>query len=126
MPIKVLLADDSDVVRRAIRQLLEEDPDIELVGEAEDFAQMVEMTKDLKPQIILLDLQMKDEVKATPVDIKSRLNDGARIVAMSFSNDEEARVLAESFGAVAVLDKTELVDELIPTIERYSSPSANA
>jgi DNA-binding NarL/FixJ family response regulator len=126
MPIKVLLADDSDVVRRAIRQLLEEDPDIELVGEAEDFAQMVEMTKDLKPQIILLDLHMKDEVKATPVDIKSRLNDGAQIVAMSFSNDKEARVLAESFGAVAVLDKTELVDELIPTIERYSSPSANA
>jgi hypothetical protein len=45
---------------------------------------------------------------------------------MSFSNDKEARVLAESFGAVAALDKTELADELIPTIEKFSSPSANA
>jgi|HubBroStandDraft_2_1064218.scaffolds.fasta_scaffold4645525_1 DNA-binding NarL/FixJ family response regulator len=36
MPIKVLLADDSDVARRAIRGLLEERPDIELVGEAKD------------------------------------------------------------------------------------------
>jgi two-component system, NarL family, response regulator DevR len=127
MPIKVLLADDSDVVRRAIRGLLEVQPDIELVGEANSFTQMVEMTKDLKPEIILLDLHIKrDEVKLTPVDVKSRLNDGAQIVGMSFSTDEEARALAESFGAVAVLDKTELGDELIPTIERFSSPSANA
>jgi chemotaxis response regulator CheB len=58
MPIKVLLADDRDVIWRAIRELLEEDPHIELVGEAKDFNQMVEMTKDLKPEIILLDLHM--------------------------------------------------------------------
>jgi DNA-binding NarL/FixJ family response regulator len=121
MPIKVLLADDREVIRRAIRDLLEEDPHIELVGEAKDFTQMV-----VKPEIILLDLHMKDEVKLTLVDVKSRLNDGAQIVAMSFSNDEEARVLAESFGAVAVLDKTELADELIPTTGKFSSPSANA
>jgi DNA-binding NarL/FixJ family response regulator len=37
-PIKVLLADDSDVARRAIRRLLEENPMIELVGEADSFA----------------------------------------------------------------------------------------
>jgi DNA-binding response OmpR family regulator len=96
------------------------------VGEAKNFTQMVEMTKDLKPQIILLDLHMKDEVKVKPVDVKSRLNDGAQIVAMSFSNDEEARVLAENFGAVALLDKAELADEMIPTIYKFSSPSANA
>jgi hypothetical protein len=84
---------------------------------------MVEMTKDLKPEIILLDLHMKKgEVKLTPVDVKSRLNGGAQIVAMSFSTDEQARALAESFDAVAVLDKTELADELIPTIEKFSSP----
>jgi DNA-binding NarL/FixJ family response regulator len=126
MPDLVLLADDSDVVRRAIRELLEENPDIEFVGEANDFAQTIQMVNELKPQIVLLDLHMKDEVKASPVDVKSRLNDGAQIVAMSFSNDEEARVLAENFGAVAVLDKTELADELLPTIEKLSSPSANA
>jgi chemotaxis response regulator CheB len=87
MPIKVLLADDSDVVRRAIRGLLEERPDIELVGEPRDFGQTIQMVNDLKPQIILLDLHMKDEAAFTPVDVKSRLNDGARIVAMSLTND---------------------------------------
>ena len=51
MPIKVLLADDSDVMRRAIG-LLEQHSDIELLGEANNFTQTVEMTKDLKPQII--------------------------------------------------------------------------
>ena len=62
----------------------------------------------------------------TPVDVKSRLNDGARIVAISFANDEEAEALAKSFGAVALLEKMELADELIPAIEKFSSPSPNA
>jgi hypothetical protein len=62
----------------------------------------------------------------TPVDVKSRLNDGARIVAISLANDEEAEALAKSFGAVALLDKMELADELIPAIEKFSSPSPNA
>ena len=50
MPSKVLLADDSDVVRRAIRSLLEAQPEVEVVGEAADFAQTIQMANELKPQ----------------------------------------------------------------------------
>ena len=96
------------------------------MGEASDFGQTIQMVNDLKPQIILLDLHMKDEATFTPVDVKSRLNDRARIVAISLANDGEPRALAENFGAVALLDKMELADELIPTIYKFSSPSANA
>ena len=49
------------------------------MGEASDFGQTIQMVNDLKPQIILLDLHMKDEATFTPVDVKSRLNDGSRI-----------------------------------------------
>ena len=55
MPIKVLLADDSEIVRRGIRALLRSQPEIELVGEAADFCQTIRMMNELKPQVIVLD-----------------------------------------------------------------------
>jgi DNA-binding NarL/FixJ family response regulator len=119
-PIKVLLADDSDVARRAIRGLLEQNPMIDLVGEAVSFAQTIQMTNDLKPQVVLMDLHMKDQTTFMIEDIKTQL-DGL-IVAISIANDRETKALAHSFGAVTLLDKTELADELIPTIEKFASP----
>ena len=126
MPIKVLLADDSDVMRRAIRGLLEEHPEIELVGEASDFGETVQMMTEFRPQVIVMDLNMKNDAM-TLSDVKARLNDcDARVVAISFSNDETAQTLANKFGAVTLLDKMELADKLIPTIKKFSSPTATA
>jgi chemotaxis response regulator CheB len=56
MQIKVLLAEDSELVRRAIRRLLEQDPEIELVGEAANFAETIRMLSDLGPQVIVISL----------------------------------------------------------------------
>jgi two-component system, NarL family, response regulator NreC len=119
----LLLADDSDVVRRAIRGLLEQHPKIELVGEAVSFAQTIQMTNHLKPQVILMDVHMKDQVTFTSEDIKTQLN--GRVVAISLANDGETKALAESFGALILLDKTKLADELIPTIEKFALSGSN-
>jgi two-component system, NarL family, invasion response regulator UvrY len=117
--IRVLLADDSDVVRRAISRLLEQDPEIEVVGEAVDFTQTIQMTNDLKPEVVILDLHMKDDVELSPGDIKARLNHApSRILAISIWNDAESKALAESVGAITLLDKMDLVTELIPTIKQ--------
>jgi response regulator of citrate/malate metabolism len=125
--IKVLLADDNDVIRGVIRRFLEEQPEITLVGEARGFAQTVYMTNELKPQIILLDLHMKDEAGPELALIKSQLNRcESKIVAISIANDQEAKALAESFGAVTLLDKANLVDDLIPTITRCVLASINS
>jgi response regulator of citrate/malate metabolism len=125
--IKVLLADDNDVIRGVIRRFLEEQPEITLVGEARGFAQTVYMTNELKPQIILLDLHMKDEAGPELALIKSQLNRcESKIVAISIANDQEAKALAESFGAVTLLDKANLVDDLIPTIMRCVLASINS
>jgi DNA-binding NarL/FixJ family response regulator len=121
MPIKVLLADDMPVVRRAIRGLLEYEPGLEVVGEAADFGQTVQMARELKPQVVILDLHMPDEDKFTPPDIKSHLSDAAsRLVAISAWNDQDAKALAESFGAVTLLDKVDLGNTLIPAITRMA------
>jgi len=48
MPLKVLVADDNEVVRRSIVRILKENPDVEVVGESINYAQMLELTAVLK------------------------------------------------------------------------------
>ena len=126
MSIKVLLADDSELVRRGIRSLLRSQPEIELVGEAADFRQTIRMMKELKPQVIVLDLHMPDGTEATLLDVKSHLNHDSRVLPMSVSNDPETKALAKSLGTVPLLDKMQLGDKLIPTIMQLVLPKTRS
>ena len=101
MPIRVLVADDSDILRSAIAELLAGDCDLQLVGEATTFAETLELTASLKPDILLLDLHMSDEDEYPPDVVKTRLQDVDCVVAICLWNDAEANALAESFGAQA-------------------------
>jgi DNA-binding NarL/FixJ family response regulator len=121
MPIKVLLADDTAVVRQAIRRLLETHGEVEVVGEAADFGKTIQMANDLKPQVIVMDLHMPDQDKVTPQDVKSRLNHDSRLLAISIWNNEDAKALAKSFGAASLLDKAELSEKLIPALFQLAS-----
>jgi len=120
MPIKVLVADDSHEMRSAIRRILEGERRIEIIGEAGTFAKTVQMIGDLKPEVLLLDLHMAEKRDFRPELVKSQLACVCTL-AVSFSNDDEARLLAESYGAVALLDKMKLFDEMIPAIMRCKS-----
>jgi DNA-binding NarL/FixJ family response regulator len=120
MPVKVILADDSELMRSAIRRLLEQEPHIEVVGEAENFARTIQMVGDLKPDVLLLDLRMPDERHIPAELIKAQLH-CVQTLAISFSNDTEAKDLSESYGAVVLLDKMTLFNEIIPAIMRCQS-----
>jgi DNA-binding NarL/FixJ family response regulator len=126
MPIKILLADDSEIVRRGIRQLLSAQSEIVIVAETANFAQTIQVANDLKPQVIVMDLHMPDETSFTPQDVMSKLNHSSKLLAISVWNDEDTRTLAESFGARSLLDKMDLAQELIPTINRLVSPNIRA
>jgi DNA-binding NarL/FixJ family response regulator len=120
MPIRILLADDSEVIRRAIRNLLADSNEIDLAAETDDLAQAIRLTNELKPAVLLFDLHM---VSATGFSGLERDLQAcpARIVAMSFSNSEADKSLAIHFGANAFVDKADLADELIPTIKMFAS-----
>ena len=113
----VLLADDSEVIRKAVTRLLEMEPAIKVLGVAASFAEVIEMATKLKPDVVLLDLHMPDDHAFDSAFVKSQLS-GARVLGMSFSGgeDDETRALGERFGAVTVLDKAQLSTELIPAI----------
>lgn len=115
--IKILVADDSEVIRRGIRQLLAPQKMIEVVGEADSYAQAIQMASALSPRLVVLDLHMPDDRYVTAQEVKTCLN-RSELLAISVWNDKEAEVLAESLGATILLDKANLASTLIPTIVR--------
>jgi chemotaxis response regulator CheB len=122
MKISVLLAEDNDVLRKVIADLLNGDPEIELVAKSIGFAQTIELAAKLLPQVIVLDVHMRDERAVTPSQIKSSLN-VARLLAISIWKDDETQALAKAMGAIKLLDKTKLADELIPAIKLHARES---
>ena len=94
MPIRVLLADDSEVMLSAIRKLIEEEPRLELIGEASSFAKTMQMIADFKPEVLVLDLHMAEKRDFGPALVKSQLVSVDHVLAVSFSNDAEAKALA--------------------------------
>src|SRR5512142_1791392 len=65
--IRILIADDHAIVRKGIRALLATEPDIEVVGEARDGAEVVALAQTLNPDVVLMDLVMpkEDGIEAT-------------------------------------------------------------
>jgi chemotaxis response regulator CheB len=120
MKISVLLADDSEIMRNAIVGILQANPEIQLLAQAPSFIQTMELASRLHPQVVVMDLYMKDENDVTPTQIKSSLR-GSVLLAISLRNDDETKAIAESFGAVTLLDKVNLATELIPAIKLYAN-----
>jgi DNA-binding NarL/FixJ family response regulator len=125
LPIKVLLADDSEIMREAIKKLLVDEPCIRIVGEASSFGAAMQLIADVKPDILLLDLHLPQKRELPAPIVKSQLSCIQYTLAISFANDEEAKSLAASYGAVALLDKMSLYTELLPAIMQLVGPSAN-
>jgi chemotaxis response regulator CheB len=120
--ITLVLADDSKVIRKMIVALLTDDPEIQILGEAANFADLIRLTEALRPEVVVMDVHMKDEAAAPPELVRSCLF-GSRVLAISLWKDAETKVLAERYGAVGLLDKAGLVYTLIPSIKVYGKAS---
>ena len=57
-PIRVLLADDHKLIRAGLRLVVDQQPDLSVVGEADDGRQAVELAKSLKPDVVVMDIGM--------------------------------------------------------------------
>jgi len=115
MCVRVFLADDTELILRAIRMLLSDRKDIAVVGEASNFRETIQKTAEPHPDLIILDVHMAEKNGMTPTEVKGSLN-GAKVLAITFGTDDQTEELLHSVGAVKLLDKMDLAQELIPTI----------
>jgi signal transduction histidine kinase/HAMP domain-containing protein/ActR/RegA family two-component response regulator len=119
--IRVLLADDHQVIRQGLTVLLQALPDIEVVGEAGDGEEAIEMTRRLSPDVVLMDVSMPrlNGYEATR-RITSELP-GVRVVCLSMHEDADMAAAMHEAGAVAYLNKGGPAQALIAIIRAQGS-----
>ncbi len=109
--ITVLLADDHLVVRQGLRALLQTEPDIEIVGEAETGRQAVRLARSLKPDVVVMDIAMPElnGIEATR-KITSEVHGSRVLILSSYSNEEYIGKLAEAGAAGYLLKQADFTD----------------
>lgn len=125
---RILLADDHQILRHGLRVLLEKESGIEVVGEAEDGRRAVDLARTLKPDIVIMDLQMPvlNGIEATRQILAK--NPNCRVIFLSMSSDPIVVRQAIQAGARAFVLKDCAYDQLIKAIgavkkgEQYLSP----
>jgi DNA-binding NarL/FixJ family response regulator len=124
--VRLVLAEDTDIVRRAILQVVAEVCDgVQVVGEAKDYGELMEIVADANPDVVLMDMNMPSGKPVQPDVLKARLG-SARLLAMSAWFDDETTERALEYGASELLDKTRLGETLQPAIERCLGARGNA
>ena len=114
--IRVLLADDHNLFRQGLRQLLELDADIEVVGEAGDGLEVQRMVAELKPDVVLMDINMPlaDGVSATREII--RQNPDVGIIILTMYREEGHIFQAVRAGAQGYLLKNASASEVVRAV----------
>jgi DNA-binding NarL/FixJ family response regulator len=126
--MRILIADDHGVMREGMKVLIENQPDMEVVGEAEDGLMVTQLAKELSPDIIIMDISMPNlnGVEATRLILTE--NPDIRVIALSVHLDKHFVTQMLKAGASGYVLKSCLFDEVLRALrtvnrnEHYLSP----
>ncbi|MCZ0998917.1 response regulator transcription factor [Streptomyces mirabilis] len=124
MPVRVVLADDQQLIRTALRMVIADIEDVEVVGEAADGEEAVTRTEELRPDVVVMDIRMPgvDGIEAT-----RRITTGAgesRIVVLTTFDDDDYVYGALRAGASGFLVKDMALDDIIGAIRVVAAGDA--
>jgi two-component system NarL family response regulator len=115
-PIRVLVVDDHALFRRGLEMVLEQEPDIEVVGEASDGAEAVERASDTTPDVVLMDVRMP---RRGGIDACTAIKDAVpstKIIMLTISDEEADLYDAIKAGAMGYLLKEISIEEVASAI----------
>jgi two-component system, NarL family, response regulator LiaR len=115
MTIRIVLADDHVLLRQCLRALLEEEPDLEVVGEANTGHEAVDVVRRKQPDVVLMDLLMPDLDGISATQTIHSQQPAIRILVLS-SLDEETVVAAVRAGASGYMRKNVSIEVLVQSI----------
>lgn len=126
MSIRVLLADDQAMVRAGFRMILESEPDIEVIGEAEDGEKAVSAARGLQPDIVLMDVQMPtmDGLEATRRIAALDLPKPVHVLILTTFERDEYIFEALRSGASGFLLKNASPEDLIDAVRTVAEGNA--
>lgn len=123
--IRIVVVDDHTLVRKSIIALLNNEPDMEVVGTAANGREAVEAAKQTSPDIIVMDISMPELDGIRAVGEIRRLGLPARIIMLSLHHSSALLQQARKNGAVDYILKQQASKELIPAIRAvHDSPLA--
>ncbi len=117
MTIRIVIADDHAVVRQGLKMFLMDDPDFEVVGEAQNGAEALKLAHELKPDVILMDLLMPVMDGITAIGQVRKECPDTEVIALTSVLEDASVVGAVKAGAIGYLLKDTQSDELLRAIK---------
>ena len=119
--ISIVLADDHTVVRRALRVLLDEEPDFEVVDEADDSDSAVRYVRGHKPNVLILDLNMPGRPSLEAIPDIFEASPQTRIVVLTMQKEPGFARQALQLGVLGYVLKEAADDELVEAVRRAAA-----
>lgn len=126
MTISVLIADDQPLMRAALRMYLEAEPDVEVVGEAADGEEAVELAERLRPNVVVMDIRMPnvDGVAATRRLASGANGESVKVLVITTFDLDDYVVEALRAGASGFLLKDATAEELVHAVHVVAAGNA--
>jgi DNA-binding NarL/FixJ family response regulator len=119
--VRILIADDHEIVRRGIRTLLQARPEWEICGEARDGREAIQLAKELNPDVIILDVSMPILGGLVAADDILRMNPKMKILIFTMDESKSLRNLVQRCGARGLVVKSQASDVLVQALDRVLS-----